>query len=428
MPHDARYSPSALVRVRLCPGSPNFVATLPPEVREDTSSPAARAGTAQHLLVAKRLEAWLEGVELPDYPDSLVVDGIVTPITDLMIQQVEQAFFSVTAREDVQKARIGTKGFQVHIEQEVNWGQPVIGRPHKGTADLVILSPRRLTVVDNKFGNRSVEPLTPQLQAYALGAGATVDWDGIHQGISEVELVIVQPSDGPPKAVVMPVEKLLEWREEIKEILLAADKPDAPLVPGETQCRYCPGAGLCPARQKQAVSAFESVLPGAPLPTASVESLPDLTEDAVRQDPESMTPADLAKVLESEAVITAWLKACHRQAQSLAEKGTPIPGWKLVEGRRSRDWNTTDDEELVRKLYAFDMKKKDVVVTRVRSPADLEKLVKAKGITGRRLTNFNKLWRWNPGKPELAPETDTRAEWRAAQFEPVLPNDQPEWY
>ena len=148
--------------------------------------------------------------------------------------------------------------------------------------------------------------------------------------------------------------------------------------------------------------------PGAPAPIASVDKIAGLTESALRQDVEQMTPEQIAKVLDEAEVIIPWLKSVETYANKLAlEQGVEIPGRKIVEGRKGREWTVTDLKDRLQKLYGLGFKKADVVKEDTLSPAQIDSLAKTR-LSKRKYNTWAALWTWKPGKPTLAPIDDPR--------------------
>jgi Protein of unknown function (DUF2800) len=102
-----------------------------------------------------------------------------------------------------------------------------------------------LVVIDKKFGFDEVTPAAanPQLRAYALGGGIKYPSDNIVVAITQprlsferrITMANYQPADIAAALV------------EVAAILENARKPDAPLVPGPEQCRYCKAKLTCGA-------------------------------------------------------------------------------------------------------------------------------------------------------------------------------------
>ena len=87
--------------------------------------------------------------------------------------------------------------------------------------------------------------------------------------------------------------------------------------------------------------------------------------------------------------------------------GTDIPGWKVVEGRKSRSWR---DEEtamkyLKRRVKAF---QHSMCTLKYPTPAGAEKLLKQVEINGKAPVDLAKFIQTHGGKPTVVVESDKR--------------------
>ena len=74
-----------------------------------------------------------------------------------------------------------------------------------------------------------------------------------------------------------------------------------------------------------------------------------------------------------------WCNAVRRLAHTMAEQGSTIPGYKLVEKIGNRAWATEDEDKLVADLKKVAGLSDDEIVTRkVKSVAQIEKVLGAK--------------------------------------------------
>jgi hypothetical protein len=157
-------------------------------------------------------------------------------------------------------------------------------------------------------------------------------------------------------------------------------------------------------------------LPGDPViaeePPVSMDSVLDLAETATSQDPGEMDPVRLGRILDLAPIIEGFLKSCEKAALARISEGKGVPGWKLVNGQRSRTWNSSE-EETENALKALGLGVREVYTRKLISPAQGEKLPKI-ATSKVRLKKLGELWHWKEGKPMLAPEADPRPEVRSA--------------
>lgn len=117
-----------------------------------------------------------------------------------------------------------------------------------GELDHMEIQGNTLHVTDFKFGTGVTVEVkdNPQLKLYALGALLMMN-----EPVQEVKISVVQPRLTDKKFriksdTISPID-LLDFAGEVKQAAEATRKPDAPVVPGLEQCRWCPAgkARIC---------------------------------------------------------------------------------------------------------------------------------------------------------------------------------------
>jgi hypothetical protein len=148
-----------------------------------------------------------------------------------------------------------------------------------GTADLVIdMGDGRGVVIDWKFGRGAVSEAFENLQ---LAAYAVMAAD--RYGFDEVEAMIVQPR--LRKVSRHTYRDFENIRAHIEGVIRRASEPDAPIVPGEAQCKYCRGFDRCPKVRSDAVAVsakVEKLVPISTMSTPEISMLVDATSAAVK--------------------------------------------------------------------------------------------------------------------------------------------------
>ena len=430
----APFSPSKLAAIQACPGRPALVATLPPDEQEGPGSAAAVQGTKRHALLEWRFHnptaPW--PTEVGEYK-----------ITSDDVKAVEAIWPYVKSHAALQSK----PGHTAFSEQEVEIGK-WLGFAEKtcgGTADLVLVTPTELEIADAKFGYRPVGPDGLQLRAYAVGAPPllvnpdTGEFLPQFRQLKTVRLTILQPEDSQAiKSVVYPFEDVIKWAEEVKQVIKAAQDPDAPRVPGD-QCTFCPAAAVCPERIQEAGQAVTSMFSDLDAPAAkapdvrpaaieSVDVIEDIANLQMTKDPKALGPEEIGRVLDLAPLIETYLSDVRKYAHKQISSGKPVPGWKLIEGRRSRRWNQSE-EETAAALKKIGLAVGEVYVKKVVTPNQAEGLEKVSGSKKRR-ERVAELWSWAEGKPTLAPESDPHPDVREVkQMFNELPeaNDAPAW-
>ena len=260
-----------------------------------------------------------------------------------------------------------------------------------GTADCILAGSGKLCVVDYKNG---VTPVAvehnPQLMIYALGAISTF---GIILGdsIKQVSLTIVQPNAGGVKTWELSIEELLKWGEEVlrpgAELAMSGKGPAHADPNPDGWCKFCRARHVCRARTEMLLKL-----------TAHTDT-----------DPKLLSNDELGDVLRQGATLESWYKGLKEYALTEALAGRKISGFKVVEGRGSRDWKDADKAfETLKERGVEDAllwERKPVSV------AGLEKVLGKKNFA----STAKGLWQKKPGKPALVDEEDPRDPYNAAR-------------
>lgn len=281
----------------------------------------------------------------------------------------------------------------VALEQRVDFSDVVPGG--YGTADCIMIGGDTLTVVDYKNGAGVAVEAENNSQLMLYAWGAYLAYRAIYLDcIKRVALVIVQPNAGGVKRWGLTMDGLVDWLAEVVQPvaeLAAEGKGD--FAPG-AWCRFCPAKGECRART-EAMLAMEPE-------TANPPAL--LTQD------------ELGSVLARAQHLEAWAKDLKDLAFSRAMSGQAVPGFKLVLGRKSREWAGGADVAFA-ELQARSVPE---ALLYERKPVSVAGLEKAMGKAEFAAVSDG-LVATKPGKPALVPSDDARPEYtpEAAAFEAV---------
>ncbi len=215
-------SASNLFRRALCPGSERMESGLPDEDSDDS-----REGTLLH--------------NHDDDAHPELFGGLTLEQLDLlkMSRRLDQIVFQAVQFQF--KLGESTPKFFDHREIRLNY----LGLPGHADRLRYYPDPQLAIVIDKKFGRKEQVPaaLNKQLRAYAV---MTAEW----VTVKDCVVAITQPRLSFDERITMAAytaEDIAAARDEIDEILGAAADPDAPLVAGEEQCRYCKAKIKCPA-------------------------------------------------------------------------------------------------------------------------------------------------------------------------------------
>ena len=392
----ANLSPSKRHRWGLCPGSIREEAKYP----DDRSGPAAIDGTHSHTLLEFCLS---EDVEPETLVSATMQDDDGTFIVDIERAQ------RVKVATDYVKQRRAEQLSAVIAEHRVNPQRLIARDDMSGTVDIQIYGTDVLEIVDYKDGMGAVQAEgNAQLELYAVGALADV---GEPYPWKRVRMTIIQP-----KMALRGLPAITSHEVDISEILAivdrlviegaAVDAPDAPLVPGESQCKFCKAKGSCAALAS-------NVMKETGIMFQPVMSL-DVAQQSADKDPSTMDDGQILSIMEAAPLMRQLLEGVEKEALRRLQSGQAIIGLKLVNGRGSRAWALQDDE-IAEKLVKMGIPKGSVYETKLVSPAKAEKLTWEKRdgtkvqLTERQLKRMEQEYVVKmAGKLAVATESDSR--------------------
>lgn len=321
-------SPSSAHRWIACPGSVALVATAG---APDTGSGSADEGTAAHEM-AERILLGTGGITLIGQHAE---NG--WRFTADMLEQVSKY---VTLVRDLVASTNGV----LYVEQRVPIDHLTGETGATGTADCVIDAGDELIVVDLKYG-RGVQVEAednPQMVMYASGVLRRMREADEMIGLArppfkQVRMIIAQPRLGHfpewalPMATVDGPLGFDFWESSIAAAARSCGNENAPLLPGEKGCRWCPAKAACPALAAQVEEATGALFD-------------DLTAP---EKPDDLTgAADLSRKMQLVGLVEDWCKAVRAETERRLLAGESVDGFKLVKGRQGpRKWADAAEAE-----------------------------------------------------------------------------------
>ena len=397
-------SPSKRSRWALCPGSIREEAKYP----DTGSGPAAADGTHSHTLLEYCIR----------------YGRFIDPLTQIGAKFKDHEGAFVVLRDRAERVKIAvdyirqqsiTGLFKVISEEKVN-PEHLLGRKDlSGTVDVQIQGYETLELIDYKDGMGIVSAEgNMQLEQYAYGvlAGYKLPVNGVYP-FSTVRMTIIQPKLAlrgmkPITSHEVSVRDLLANMGTIISQAAATDNPDAPLVPGESQCKFCRAKGSCSALASNVMK--EVGIMFQPVVTQSL----DVAQQSADKDPSTMDDAQIAQIMEAAPLMRQLLEGVEKEALRRMQAGQVIPGLKLVNGRGSRAW-ALPEAEMAEKLVKMGIPKTAIYETKLVSPAKAEKLTWEKRdgtkvtLTDRQLTRMEQEYVSKlAGKLTVVPESDER--------------------
>ncbi len=285
-----------------------------------------------------------------------------------------------------------------------------------GTADVIIARGDELIVVDFKYG-RGVEvdaERNPQMSLYGLGALQA--YQGLVAEFSRVRMAISQPRvKSAPSEWDCSVKELEAWgrstaRSAVATCINAVNTSDNAvhfdwretfLRPAEKACKFCKAKATCPALRNEVWNATHDG--SGPATAGDFDDLSVADQDHIKICNSDWIGAALAKA----DLIEDWCKAIRAEAERRLLAGAPVPGFKLVQGKKgNRAWRK--DVDIEGTLKAMRITEEHMYDRKVIGPAAAEKLAKAGTIGPRKWTRLQELITQSEGKPHVAHESDSR--------------------
>ena len=278
-----------------------------------------------------------------------------------------------------------------------------------GTCDCCMIGDSKLSIFDYKHGKGvqvSAEN-NAQMRLYALGA--LRQYSMFYQ-IETVSMAIIQPRiTEDVSCEEISVEDLTKWGEQLKPIAQKAYSGEGAEFKEGPWCRFCKGRAVCRARAENATALEDFVnMPIIGKMTDEEKMQRTSAEIAGFVVSHVLSDKEVGDLLQRGARLVQWYDDLKAYAQEALLAGKEIPGWKVVEGRATRQW---DDPEAA--LEAFKAAGFDEAVLfdrKAKSLSELEKMVGKKRfaeIAGEHILR-------PPGKPTLVVESDKRQPYSAA--------------
>jgi len=289
MLHSSIVGGSTAKRVIACPASIDLVAKMPPK----PSSKYADEGTLLHDAISQILDCKATDVV------GMTYEGI-TLTQELYDDKIAVA---LAALDEIDP----DKRMEFAVESRVGFGDVLPGV--FGSADLLGRIGDRAIVLDWKFGNGVVVDAVENAQAmfYAAAAMRTPETQWVFEGVTEIEIIIVQPP--MVRRWVTTPKRIAEFEFDL---VAAVNGPRTKMQTGD-HCRWCAAKPTCP------------------MVTGAVDRA--LRSSLLRIDAEQVSD-----YLAQAELLEAWIDSVRVLAYDMLENNVKVPGFKLVAKRGTRQW------------------------------------------------------------------------------------------
>ena len=369
MASHALLSASGADRWKNCPPSARLEEHI-----ESVSSIYAKEGTFAHNLGELKLLHHLGEISKAEFNKSLKV----MKQDEFYTKELEQ-YVDVYVDFAIEKINEHKTGL-VFIEKRVDYS--CICPEGFGTSDILILDNDTIEVVDLKFGKglKVDAKDNSQLKLYAIGA---VDNFNFIFEAKKVRMTIVQPRLDHISTEELDVGDLISWgEEEVKPKADLAYEGEGEFNPGD-HCRFCRVKDRCRARADENMKLVALDFKDAPL----------------------LTDLEVVRVLEQVDELVKWAKDVETYAFTEAvNNGKEWPGFKLVEGRRTRRYSS--EESVAERLLEAGYEEEKIYSKSLLSLTKLEKELGKKEFE----EIIGSLIETPPGKLKLVPDDDKRME------------------
>jgi hypothetical protein len=355
----------------------------------DEDGDFSREGTFAHAVFAQDLNTWLGRPVDPLPTDLLHFDS--QDLRDHVAAAVKRA------KAAIEEARSTCGDAVIYVEQKLDFS-PWVPEGF-GTGDLVIITDDLAWILDLKFGKGVLVDAVGNSQMRLYGLGAYNELNMLYN-IQRVRSTVLQPRLDNWGSEELTVEELLQWAEDVvvPKAKMAWDG-EGELVAGEhCSSAFCRARFTCPARNAQANALIES----------SFALLP----------PDMLNPQQMSQVLSRADEVIGWLSDVKTWCLAHAEKGNPVPGFKLVEGRSNRRYR--DPDAVATAVTAAGIDEALIYERSIIGLTAMEKLLGKKKFADILGNHIEK----PRGKPTLVPVTDKRPVYDAlAYFETENPQE-----
>ena len=368
MPKHALLSASGAHRWLECPPSARLEESF-----EDRPSDSAKEGTLAHAIAEAKVRNMLIdplpkrsfNKILKDFTNNSMYQKEMDALTDEYAEYIREIMLSYTQKP--------------YIAVEVKLNLSTYIPEGLGTADCIIISGNDLHIIDLKYGKNvpvSAED-NPQLKLYALGAVGEYE---LFYDIQSIHIHIFQPRNkNGGGTFTTNVQELKAWGESIRPTVKMA-------YMGLGEQKAGPWCGFCKAK---------------PICQKHAEKCRELAKLDFKK-PELLSREEIGQILQTAKDVASWAKALEEYALSEVLKGNDVPGWKAVEGRKTRVW--TDMDMVFKKLTSSGVSEEILWTKSPLTLAQVEKEIGKKefnALVGDMVTT-------STGKPTLVPDSDKR--------------------
>lgn len=268
-----------------------------------------------------------------------------------------------------------------------------------GTADIVMIDGKTLTIIDFKYGYGKV--LAKENWQLLLYAAAALMYFDEAKFVTHIRLAISQPRIQHEDIWELSINEFGENTAKIRGIaerILSSKGGDHLLAtPGDNQCHFCKARAICPEQREFNLTTVTGGFIDLDKEEQLLKKIEKSTKEIKTRDDKY-----LADCMQAVEMIERWCSTIKDEVETrLHQSNFTDSRFKLVEGRMgNRKWN---DELAVNFLLATQGYSESAYEQKLLSPAKIEKIVDKE--TFESLSSYIER---NPAKPVVVPSSDER--------------------
>lgn len=280
-----------------------------------------------------------------------------------------------------------------------------------GTADHVACYYQTMVITDLKMGKGVWVYAPDNTQAMLYALGFFYKWDWLYD-FQRIIIRIAQPRLDNFDEWEISRKDLLDFAEHVKVRAAAAWVQGAPRTPSPDACQWCRIKATCTAKAKVVFDltggAFDDAnedVTTKQMRTFKLELQRKAEPDVIKAA--TLTTVELEKLYTWRGAVDRFFKQVQETLEQRAADGAKLTLLKQVEGRTHRAWRS--ENAAVKHLLEAGLKREDVVVTSVATPAVVETLLRKAGYSKKEIPDvLGGLVYKPPGKTTVVPVKDRR--------------------
>ncbi len=364
----------------------------------DSAGIDAARGTVFHDV----MQEWLVSGEIPYYRLGQIAE--IWPQnanhktdTPFLIEVDEDMFFFGQQCIDFLEQFDG----KTFIERKVDISHITPIPNQSGTLDVAKLKPKKAVIIDWKYGTGVRVFAEWNTQELLYLAGIFEEFDFIYD-FQEFELWIAQPRLKHWDKFTLTRQELLDWMVWAKARAKKAwQRKNRKYTVGIKQCTWCKRRDDCRAKAAQLADIADESFEETTISEEDAKALVVFTPPrSMETTVTRLTTLELAQLYRWRKMFEQWFR---RMGEILLERGIDgedVGDYYITQGRSFRKWKS--EKKIVSKLSLLGIPETEIFERKIKSPNQMEKVLREYGFRGKMLEEYLELFIDRPpGKPTL---------------------------